>query len=84
MESPDETIANFDGQDEVNTEESLLKLYDAAHSDSPLAPGRRYRIVDPAGDIRTVSKDTRINRIKYHFEYNLPPEVSDAADESST
>jgi GNAT superfamily N-acetyltransferase len=35
-----------------------------------LMPGKRYRMIDPEGNVRTFSKHARWERMKYHFEYN--------------
>jgi len=54
----------------ITMEEELLKLYDASTTSlgKTLEPGKRYRMIDPDGKVRTVSKHARGNRMKYHFE----------------
>lgn len=37
-----------------------------------LKEGIRYLMIDPEGNERTLSKHKGYNRLKYHFEYNLP------------
>ncbi|AIL12652.1 hypothetical protein IM40_02530 [Candidatus Paracaedimonas acanthamoebae] len=51
-------------------EAELLKLFDIAKSntDQPLVPGKRYYMIDPEGQLRTISKHTKWERMKYHFE----------------
>jgi len=54
-------------------EAELLKLFDIAKSntDQPLIPGKRYRMIDPKGQLRTISKHTKWERMKYHFENTI-------------
>jgi hypothetical protein len=53
-----------------NMENELLKLFEPATAldYQPLLPGKRYSMIDPEGNLRTISKHTRWERMKYHFE----------------
>lgn len=54
----------------IAMESKLLKLYEVTTTvtDKPLIPGICYRMIDPEGKSRTISKHTRWQRMKYHFE----------------
>ena len=48
-------------------ESELLELF-GPENNGTLQAGKRYRMVDPDGKLRTVSKHARWDRMKYHFE----------------
>jgi GNAT superfamily N-acetyltransferase len=53
-------------------EVELLKFYNSDPSTPrsvTFASGKRYRMIDPEGNERTVSKHKQWNRMKYHFEH---------------
>jgi len=71
LENPDVITINFDGKDFgsfADMEKELLKLYEDPNNDNPLKGSKRYRMIDPAGKERTVSKHIKYQRMKYHFE----------------
>lgn len=69
--SEKETVLDLDGggiEKLEEVEEEVLKLFDISSSEKPLKVGLRYRMVDSEGTLRTFSKHTQYDRIKYHFE----------------
>lgn len=69
----EEIVIDYDQRefDSLKTmEDELLKLFEPATAiDSQLLiPGKRYCMLDPEGNLRTISKHTRWERMKYHFE----------------
>lgn len=74
VSSPDAYILDLDAsEDEVLGR--LKSLFDATQTDSSLEPGKRYRIIDPHGNLQTVSFKIQYDCFKYHFEYLLPGAV---------
>lgn len=55
----------FDSSKSMEAE--LLPMFDPGKGGA-LQAGKRYRMIDPDGKLRTVSKHARWDRMKYHFE----------------
>jgi len=73
--TPDIITINFDGKEfasYADMEKDLLKLFDASShttpDNPPLIPSKRYRMIDPEGKERSISKHLKYDRMKYHFE----------------
>jgi RimJ/RimL family protein N-acetyltransferase len=64
-------FSSRDFADAQEMENEALKNFDPLHTPQPLAPGVRIRMVDPDGVLQTVSKHTKYDRLKYHFERSV-------------
>jgi len=72
LESPD-TVIDYDHKEfeSLNAMENELLNHFAPMSTTnvqQLVPGKRYRMIDQEGNVRTFSKHARWERMKYHFE----------------
>ena len=52
-------------------EQYIMKTYYTLGAENKLQEGVRYAMTDPEGRARTISKSTRFNKLKYHFEYDV-------------